>query len=137
MPGDKITQLEVNSTVEYDFYSEADGSYSAQFSMGHEAIGHWLNQALAANTAEIDDLLSIVVELERDKRQDYQVKRSGFLLTISAGEVVISALAVELCDDEETPPENTEWYDQESKSDCGLDDFKAVLLDWRQFTLNR
>lgn len=120
--------------MEYDFYSEADGVFCAEFSMGHEAIGHWLNQAMASDKAAIDNLLSAIIEIERGKRQQYKDQRSGFIITIADGEVTVCALAVERCDDEEQPPENTEWYDQESKSECGLEDFKAVLLEWRHFT---
>jgi len=32
-------------------------------------------------------------------------------------------------------PENTNLYDQESFSECGLQDFKQAVLMWQEFVL--
>lgn len=120
-------------SVEYEFSQTENQTLEVNFSSGSEAVGRWISDELGSDIQKTDDLLSIILELEKRQRPDYQSRGREFQLSIIDCEVQISAHSLDLEYDDEDIPESTNLYNSELESGCGLEDFKAVLLDWRKF----
>jgi len=116
--------------MDYEFKQDINGRPSAIFSMGHEAIARWFSDEIKT-LHSVDSLLAIVSQLEAGTRFQYQSQGQEFELSLNKLEVDISALTDDSVFDD--IPEDTERYDDESYSQCGLQDFKLALLSWRDF----
>jgi len=118
--------------VDYEFSYDLLGQPIAQFSMGHEAIGRWFCEELCNNQQRIDELLNIIEQIEQRCINQRRLIGSEFELHIDINEVEIFAQTLNF-DVVEDLPEDTNLYDEESHSGCGLPDFKQALLSWKTF----
>ncbi len=125
--------------MEYEFTSEK-GQPLAAFSSGHAAFGCWFTDELSSNRPHLDILLNIIAQLEAKTLYEYIDKGRTFSLQLGRDEVTVSAnnLAEEMVDLYGAPEEipsgsTTDFYDEELHAECGLTDFKAVLLAWKSF----
>ncbi|WP_074013277.1 YacL family protein [Candidatus Sodalis sp. SoCistrobi] len=116
--------------MEYEFLRDVTGQVIVKFSMGHEAIGHWLNDEVKGDLARVADVERQLHSLSGSLRQ-WQHIGHEFTLLIDAEEVMVRAngMSVE-CDALE---EGLSYYDEESLSLCGSDDFLLMLSRYRQF----
>ncbi|NRB39165.1 MAG: YacL family protein [Pseudomonadales bacterium] len=120
--------------MDYQFKLDMYGQPYAEFSMGHEAIGHWFNEELGNNLQKIDALLQTLQQLEDFKLNQKECYGVNFTLKLDREEVEIIAGALEeVFDPDEEPPEGTEFYDQESQTGCGMQDFKQALHSWKHY----
>ena len=118
--------------MDYEFCYDLLGQPVARFSMGHEAIGRWFSEELGPDLQRINELLSIIEQIELRGISRRQLIGSEFELHIDINEVEIFAQALDFDNNEELP-EDTNLYDEESRSGCGLPDFKQALLSWKTF----
>ncbi len=120
--------------MEYEFLTDITGVTKVRMSMGHEAVGHWFND-------EVNGDLSLLVDVEQAAREvkgsERQWQRTGreYTLWLDEEEVMIRAnqLAIEGDDIEE----GMSYYDEESLSFCGVEDFLAVINAYRAFLQQR
>ncbi len=120
--------------MDYDFTTDEYNNPVAEFSLGHEAIGCWLTDELGIDQQAIAELLQVIQRLEQRSILQHQVVGREFQLRMSHDHVEVIALALDIdIDIDETLPENTNLYDQESYAECGMDDFKQAILEWQQF----
>ena len=125
--------------MEYDFSLNEQQQLQAQFSSGHEAIGLWLQEEVGSHLAVIDALLEVMAQLEARELTHYSHKGRVFHLVLDRDQVNVEAYALEVdtypSDDELDEPvrENTNFYDDELRAECGFNDFKGVLVAWREF----
>ena len=118
--------------MDYEFNYDILGQPIAQFSMGHEAIGRWFSEELCNNQQRIDELLNIIEQIEQHHIIQRRLIGLEFELHINKDDVEIFAQTLDF-DVEEELPEDTNLYDDESHSGCGLPDFKQALLSWKKF----
>lgn len=118
--------------MDYEFTIDEQYQAVAQFSIGHEAIGLWFTEELRKDKQSIAELLDIIRQLEQRKVMHHNSQGRTFQLRLSTEQAEVVALALDIDIDEELP-ENTEFYDQESYAECGINDFKQAVLDWEQF----
>lgn len=118
--------------MDYEFTIDEQYQPVAQFSIGHEAIGLWFTEELRKDKQSIAELLDIIRQLEQRKILHHHAQGRTFQLRLNTEQAEVVALALDIDIDEELP-ENTELYDQESYSECGINDFKQAVLDWEQF----
>ena len=118
--------------MDYEFTLDEYGKILAQFSIGHEAIGLWFSEELASNQMAIAELLDRIQALEQRKISQFRIQGSEFQLRLNWDQIEVLALVLEIDVDEELP-ESTHLYDQESYSECGLQDFKQAVLRWQEF----
>ncbi len=118
--------------MDYEFSYDLLGQPIARLSMGHEAIGRWFSEELGSDLQRINELLNIIEEIELRKVSQRQLIGAEFELHIDINEVEIFAQTLDF-DVAEDLPEDTNLYDEESRSGCGLPDFKQALLSWKTF----
>ena len=118
--------------MEYRFQRDYLGNPVAQLSTEHEALGRWLNEELGQNTNKIKQLLCTVTELEQQKRLEFQLDGDDYrlFLTADSAEVKANLLDSEMMEDFH---EDLDYYDCESSSQCGLDDFKHLISAWHDY----
>ncbi|MEH6470104.1 MAG: YacL family protein [Halopseudomonas sp.] len=117
--------------MDYEFSTDLTGRYSAQFSMGHEALGNWLSAEIGDNAARIKTLFEALLRLQQRQAWEFQLEGREYSLELSREEATVRAHALFAETDEFS--EELEYYDSESLAQCGLDDFKEMLSAWCQF----
>lgn len=118
--------------MDYQFTRNDQAEPIAIFEMGAESLGHWFTEELGADRLKIINLLDIIEQLEQQKISEYHLTGTEFNLELNINEVEIYASLMRNHMDEDLP-EDTNVYDQESITGCGLEDFKTVLLSWIKF----
>ncbi|MFK0574023.1 YacL family protein [Endozoicomonas sp.] len=124
--------------MDYHFQRNFSGQPEAQFSMDHEAMGIWLTDELGSNRQQLEHLLQVVDSLEKGQRWEYFDDGNEYRLhlTRDRAEVRAALLDTEMkpsAYEEHDEMEELDYYDNESISHCGLDDFKTLLLSWQNF----
>ncbi|MFT5717130.1 MAG: hypothetical protein ACJAWS_001232 [Oleiphilaceae bacterium] len=120
--------------MDYEYTIDEYGQLNADFSTGYEALGIWFNEEIESNSNSISDLLVRIDQLEQRKKSSFHLEGKEFQLRLNYDGVEVVALALGI-DVDEALPENTNLYDQESFSECGLQDFKQAVLMWQEFVL--
>ena len=118
--------------MDYQFIHDQNAQPSAVFGMGGETLGQWFTQELGDDQQKIIALLEVIEQLEKKEINEYRLVGAEYDLELNADEVEVLSHRLDY-DAPEELPEGTELYDQESKSGCGLEDFKEVLLSWVKF----
>lgn len=116
--------------MDYEFLRDATGQVLVRFSMGHEVVGHWLNEEVRGELALLDKVEAAVGEVKGSERQ-WQLTGREYTLWLDGEEVMVRANQLDFAGDE--IEEGMSYYDEESLSLCGLEDFLAVLHAYRQF----
>ncbi len=117
--------------MDYEFRRNPYGRYQADFSMGYEALGLWFSEELGGDHAMIACLLDELEQLINKQRWEYRHAGREFVLSMNQEGVEVHAALLGGTDDE--VPDELSHYDQESKASCGLNDFRLVLLAWKEF----
>lgn len=118
--------------MDYEFTKQADGRLRAKLAMGHEAFGHWLNDAIATNLTLLADILRDVERVQQGEVEMLGLHSAGYTLQLGDGEAEISANVVQFEFGDELEPDMA-YYDDEQMSGCGLEDFQRLLLAWQDF----
>ena len=118
--------------MDYEFTKQVDGRLRVKLAMGHEAFGHWLNDAIATNLALLADVLRDVERVQQGEVEMLTLHSAGYTLQLGDGEAEISANVVQFEFGDELEPDMA-YYDDEQMSGCGLEDFQRLLLAWQDF----
>lgn len=118
--------------MDYEFLRDVSGQVIVKFSMGHEVIGHWFNEELTGNFTLLDRIEAGAAKVKGSERQ-WQLEGHEFTLLMDGEEVMIRANQLEFKGDE--MEEGMHYYDDESLSFCGVEDFLLVLKAYRSFML--
>jgi len=116
--------------MDYEFSFDDDGKPNAILSMGHEVLGRWLTEELGQQAEKMTELFAVIDALEREQLIEKNILGRALNLHLQKESVEVTALERE--DDEEFPDE-TNLYESESFAECGLLDFKQLLVDWQEF----
>ena len=99
--------------MDYEFLRDITGVVKVRMSMGHEAVGHWFNEEVKENLALLDEVEQAA---ETVKGSERSWQRAGHEYTLwMDGE------------------EGMSYYDEESLSLCGVEDFLKVVNAYRDF----
>lgn len=101
--------------------------------MEHIAIGSWLSSEISNNLHLLEEILHVIEQLQDKRILHRQFSGQQFLLILNQeeAEVVDQSLADEF--EAEMPDDNLDWYDEESRAGCGLEDFQQLLQSWHSF----
>ena len=124
-------------TMEFEFKTDyLNDSFRAEFSMGHEAVGHWLVAELGTTTADIEQLLIQLDEIKQQENVETLIEGRDFSLQLTPQDVTVKANSLHL---EAAIPEGEDLvhYDDESFAECGIEDFETMLHSWLEFIVNR
>jgi uncharacterized protein YacL (UPF0231 family) len=121
--------------MEYEFIHDAiTGDAKARFSLEHEVIGPWIEVELGNNNTKLKELFTIIEEVENGHQRDAVIVGHEYSISISQSDVEIYPNASL---DEDILPEmlTTEHIhiDDNEGAACGLDDFKTLLISWKNF----
>ena len=116
--------------MDYTFYRDIVGQVRAKFSMGHEVIGHWLNEEISSNLTLITSIEMAAKQLEKTENE-WQLVGHEYRLTMTQQDVIIQANQLDFSQDEKV--EDFQYYDEESIAVCGLTDFLLMLQQYQRF----
>ena len=116
--------------MEYEFLRDITGQVRVQMSMGHEVVGHWFNEEVKGNLALLDDVEQAALSVKGSERQWQRVGHE-YTLWLDGEEVMIRANLLAISGDE--MEEGMSYYDEESLSFCGVEDFLQVAHAYREF----
>ena len=123
--------------MEFEFKTEyLNDSYRAEFSMGHEAVGHWLVAELGTTAADIEQLLAQLDLIKQQENVETLIEGRDFSLHLTPQDVTVKANSLHLA--AELPEgEDLAHYDEESYAECGIEDFETMLHSWLEFIINK
>ncbi|MCZ4059270.1 protein YacL [Pantoea sp. LMR881] len=116
--------------MEYEFLRDVTGQVRVRMSMDHEAVGHWFNEEVKNNLSLLDEVEAAVRDVKGSERQWQRVGHE-YTLWLDEEEVMIRANLLAL--EDEGMEEGMNYYNEESLSFCGVEDFLAVIAAYRQF----
>lgn len=120
--------------MDYEFLRDITGTVKVRMSMGHEAVGHWFNEEVKENLALLDEVEQALLAVKGSERQ-WQRNGHEYTLWLDGEEVMIRANQLDFSGDE--MEEGMSYYDEESLTLCGVEDFLQVLHAYRQFVMGR
>lgn len=120
--------------MEYEFLRDVTGQVRVRMSMDHEAVGHWFNEEVKENFALLDEV-EAAVRAVKGTQQQWQRVGHEYTLWLDEEEVMIRANQLEFSGDE--IEEGMSYYDEESLSLCGVEDFLQVVAAYREFMQQR
>ncbi|MXS46428.1 UPF0231 family protein [Escherichia coli] len=106
--------------MDYEFLRDITGVVKVRMSMGHEVVGHWFNEEVKENLALLDEVEQAAHALKGSERS-----------WMDGEEVMVRANQLEFAGDE--MEEGMNYYDEESLSLCGVEDFLQVVAAYRNF----
>lgn len=116
--------------MEYEFLRDVTGGVKVRMSMGHEVVGHWFNEEVKENVALLDEVEQAAQAVKGSERS-WQRTGHEYTLWMDEEEVMIRANQLEFSGDE--MEEGMNYYDEESLSLCGVEDFLQVVAAYRAF----
>lgn len=128
--------------MEYEFvHDPITGEARALFSLDHEVIGPWIEVELGHDADKMKQLLTVIDNIENDSNQEVSITGSEYSITLTCNDISIQTNA-SINDNVSTSNGNlpemlTDEHinlDQYEQAACGLEDFRALLLSWQQFT---
>ncbi|MDF2785946.1 MAG: hypothetical protein K0S95_2481 [Pantoea eucrina] len=120
--------------MEYEFLRDLTGQVRVRMSMDHEAVGHWFNEEVRDNPGLLDEV-EAAARAVKGTHQQWQRIGHEYTLWLDEEEVMIRANQLAL--EDEGLEEGMAYYDEESLSFCGVEDFLAVIAAYRQFIAGR
>jgi len=128
--------------MEYEFVHDAiTGEARALFSLEHEVIGPWMEVELGNNIHKLTELLTAIDNVEKGHSTEILITGSEYSVTLNRDDISIQtnvSMNGSLNGSGEGLPEMlTDEHihlDQNEMAGCGIDDFRALLLSWGQFT---
>ena len=118
--------------MEYQFRRDLAGKPEAHFSMNHEAMGIWVTEELGTNQHLLQKILDTIHRLSNKELWEYEYEGQDFHLVMTRSQAEIKAALLET-DMYSEEMEDMDYYDNESSSHCGLNDFKTMLLSWKGY----
>ncbi|WP_241596912.1 YacL family protein [Rosenbergiella epipactidis] len=116
--------------MDYQFVKDIEGGVRVQMSMDHEVIGQWFNEEVTADPTLLDTVMTVATRIKGTEQQWQHVGRE-YTIGLSDDEIMIQANLLAISVDE--LDEGMSYYDQESLSFCGFEDFFALVDAYRQF----
>ncbi len=127
--------------MDYHFSTDPIHDYVARFSMEHTALGYWLTAEIGANGSRISILLAAIERIQQRRSWEFELEGAEYSLQLSPEQALVQAhslftdshLSQDPDSEEQEFGDQLDYFDAESRAHCGLDDFKALLIDWQQF----
>jgi len=121
--------------MEYEFIHDSlTGSASARFSMEHEIMGPWLEVELGRDISKLTMLFDVIDNLSERQQKDVFITGSEYTLVFSEDSVRVAQNShFENLDEDERLIEEGLSSDQDHSAECGIEDFRELLVKWSNF----
>ncbi|KAF1368255.1 protein YacL [Yokenella regensburgei] len=116
--------------MDYEFLRDLTGGVKVRMSMGHEAVGHWFNEEVKDNLALLEEVEQAAQAL-KGTELSWQCAGHEYTVWMDGEEVMVRANQLEFSGDE--IEEGMSYYDEESLSMCGVEDYLQVIEAYRVF----
>lgn len=118
--------------MDYEFKKNTlDGTYYAEFSMGHEALGRWLVEEVDRNFDKMAEILAVIPTLSLSVEGHKWLGRE-LSLFLQGDEALVQANHL-FSDSDDEMEADFHLYEDESVALCGIDDFEQALRAWKSF----
>lgn len=118
--------------MEYDFFPSSLGSPIAEFSSGFEAIGDWMSNDIGADVEVIEQLLTMIDQLENRQKLEHEFISAQYLLHMDQHEVELK-FKYDVQYSTQLTAEEEHAMSIENGAGCGLTDLKIALQKWREY----
>ncbi|EJS9607577.1 YacL family protein [Vibrio parahaemolyticus] len=108
------------------------GEYYVKCSMGHEIVGRWLQEEIGKEAAKIAQVEALIDKAFSLPSQEHTLTGTEISLMIQGDEVLVQENALSHDYDVEMESE-FDFYDAESTASCGIEDFVALIEQWKDF----
>lgn len=108
------------------------GEYYVKCSMGHEIVGRWLQEEIGKDPAKIAQVEALIDKAFSLPSQEHTLTGTEIGLMIQGDEVLVQENALSHDYDVEMDSE-FDFYDAESTASCGIEDFVALIDQWKDF----
>ncbi|TOP35158.1 YacL family protein [Vibrio parahaemolyticus] len=108
------------------------GEYYVKCSMGHEIVGRWLQEETGKDPAKIAQVEALIDKAFSLPSQEHTLTGTEISLMIQGDEVLVQENALSHDYDVEMDSE-FDFYDAESTASCGIEDFVALIEQWKDF----
>ncbi|MDW3082062.1 YacL family protein [Vibrio sp. 1403] len=108
------------------------GEYYVKCSMGHEIVGRWLQEEIGKDPTMIAQVEALIDKAFSLPSQEYTLTGTEISLMIQGDEVLVQENALSHDYGVEMGSE-FDFYDAESTASCGIEDFVALIEQWKDF----
>ncbi|EHH2560537.1 YacL family protein [Vibrio parahaemolyticus] len=108
------------------------GEYYVKCSMGHEIVGRWLQEEIGKDPAKIAQVEALIDKAFSLPSKEHTLTGTEISLMIQGDEVLVQENALSHDYDVEMDSE-FDFYDAESTASCGIEDFVALIDQWKDF----
>ncbi|MBE4110583.1 YacL family protein [Vibrio parahaemolyticus] len=108
------------------------GEYYVKCSMGHEIVGRWLQEEIGKDPVKIAQVEALIDKAFSLPSQEHTLIGTEISLMIQGDEVLVQENALSHDYDLEMESE-FDFYDTESTASCGIEDFVALIEQWKDF----
>lgn len=122
--------------MEYEFiYDPMSDRAKAKFSFEHEVFGPWIEVEVGNQSEKVTELLNVISAVSRDHSQEVIISGHEYSAIVTHSDVTIKPNAA--MNNSELIPENLVDdelnFDAQGEGQCGIEDFRELLLSWAQF----
>ena len=112
------------------------GEYYVKPTMGHEALGRWLEEEIGKDRQKIQQVEDLLEAVISSPQLEHKYAGCEISLTIQGDEVIAEE---NVLSHGETMLEDSEldYYNSESSASCGLNDFVSLFEQWKEFIQSR
>ncbi|HCG8320327.1 TPA: YacL family protein [Vibrio parahaemolyticus] len=108
------------------------GEYYVKCSMGHEIVGRWLQEEIGKDPTKIAQVEALIDKAFSLPSQEHTLTGTEISLMIQGDEVLVQENTLSHDYDVEMESE-FDFYDAESTASCGIEDFVALIEQWKDF----
>ncbi|EDP57691.1 YacL family protein [Vibrio sp. AND4] len=108
------------------------GEYYVKCSMGHEVVGRWLQEEIGKDRAKIAQVEAVIDQALSSPSQEHRLTGAEISLLIDGDEVLVQENTLGHGYNGEIESE-FDFYDAESTASCGIEDFCALIEQWKDF----
>lgn len=112
------------------------GEYYVKSSMGHEIVARWLQEEISKDWQKIEQVERLIQTARLNPQQEHVLVGAEISLNIQEDEVTVQENV--LAHGHEMEPDSEfDFYDSESTASCGIEDFEALIEQWKTFLTSR
>ena len=117
--------------MDYEFSFNDFDQPIAEFSMGHELFGQWLSDEVGDDAERCQTLINEIEQLEFNNHGEKVLVGKRLTLTLTPQDAFI--VGEEYDDNDQTFLADNGLEELELQAECGLQDFKITVADWKTF----
>lgn len=123
--------------MEYEFIHDGlTGKAKAVFSFEHQVMGPWLEVEVSNSTEAVTNILTAIDDIEKNDKQEVNIAGKEYNVVLTRDDVSIApnSMANGASELPEALLQEGVDFDDQMYANCGLEDFRELLMAWAHFT---